>query len=323
MKPPNRPRVTIVTPVFREAGNLPRYAEAVTRTLLEHPDFEFQVLFVDDGSPDTSWEFIAMLCQRDTRFKAIRLSRNFGAHIALSAALHRADGDAVAVLACDLQDPPEVILQFLEQWRAGAKIVWGRRRTRADKGWRVAASRLFEGLVRRYALPPSSRFTTGSFLLMDRAVLRCYQQFGEATRITFALVAYTGFSQAVVDYDRAPRLAGRSAWNVKAMVKAAYDTFFAFSRVPFGMMTAVGASLFLFSLPFSVYLLLCYFLGDPKPGWTSIMLVLIMFFGLQFIFMSFLGEYTARIHTEVVRRPLYFISEESPPAGEEAGRAAA
>src|SRR5262249_62022069 len=160
-----------------------------------------------------------------------RLSRNFGSHVALSAGLMHAEGDAVALLACDLQDPPEVVFDFAARWREGARIVWGKRRTRADKAWRVAASKFFEWLTRRYAMPRGSQFTTGSFLLMDRKVLECFRQFQECNRITFALVAWTGFDQATVEYDRQPRRAGKSSWNWRGMLKAAYDTFLAFSKV--------------------------------------------------------------------------------------------
>src|SRR5439155_11334872 len=140
--------------------------------------------------------------------------------------------------------------------------VWGWRRTRADKRWRIWASRFFEWILRRFAMPPGSRFTTGSFLLMDRRILECYRQFHETNRITFALVAWTGFEQAVVEYDRQARLAGTSKWKLHNMVRTAYDAFLAFSRVPFAFISAVGAALFLFSVLFGIYVVLCWLTGD-------------------------------------------------------------
>ena len=306
---PKRPTVVVITPVFNEAENLSRYEQCVRETLLDCPDVDFHVLFVEDGSRDNSWKMIEGICSRDSRFRGIRLSRNFGPHEALCAGLRHADGDAVAILACDLQDPPEVVLQFLQQWRQGARIVWGKRRSRVDSWWRKKASHFFEGLLRRYAMPAGSRFATGSFLLMDRKVLDCYKQFQEGNRITFALVAWTGFDQAVVEYDRQARQAGKSSWGLGRMVKAAYDAFLSFSRVPFGAVTAIGACLFLFSIALSIYLVLCYVTGNPRPGWVSIMLALSLFFGMHFIFMSIQGEYLSRIYSESVRRPLYFISD--------------
>ncbi len=190
-----------------------------------------------------------------------------------------------------------------------AQIVWGRRRTRVDPRWRIWSSRFFEALVRRFAMPSGSRFTTGSFLLMDRQVLECYRRFRETNRLTFALVAWTGFEQAVVDYDRRARVAGRSSWSPRRMFKAACDTFLASSAVPFGFIAAIGASLFLLGLFLSGHLALCYLTGDPKPGWVGIVPVLALCFGLHFIFMSIQGEYLARIHSEAVNRPLYVVSE--------------
>lgn len=310
------PVVTVITPVFNESGNLDRYESTIREQLFRCPEIRYRVLFVDDGSTDDSWQSISRICAKDPRFEALRLSRNFGPHIALAAGLHHAAGDAVAILACDLQDPPEVIREFVEHWRSGASIVWGKRRTRQDSGFRVAASRFFEEMVRRYAMPPRSQFVTGSFLLMDRHVLECYRSFQETNRITFALVGWTGFSQQVVEYDRQARLAGKSSWKLHKLVRAAYDTMLAFSRIPFGLITALGAFLFLLSLPLSVYLVLCYVTGNPQPGWTSLMLALTMFFGVHFIFMSVQGEYLSRIYSESVRRPLYFVSESTRLARE-------
>jgi dolichol-phosphate mannosyltransferase len=317
--PARRPIITIVTPVFNEAANLVRFESTVLAVLMSSAEFDFRVLFVDDGSTDGSWEAIRQINHRDPRFQGIRLSRNFGAHIALSAGLSQAEGDAVAILACDLQDPAEVLLEFAQKWRAGTRIVWGKRRTRSDPAWRVFASSFFEWLTRRFAMPSGSQFTTGSFLLMDRKVLECYRRFREHNRVTFALVAWTGFDQAVVEYDRAPRQAGVSAWKWRHLLKTAYDTFLAFSKVPFGVMTAVGAAMFLLSIPFSIYLVLCYVSGNPQPGWTSIMLANVMFFGLQFMFLSLLGEYLSRIFSEVVRRPLFFVSDSTAQVGESHG----
>ncbi|MFO0968017.1 MAG: glycosyltransferase family 2 protein [Gemmataceae bacterium] len=319
-----RPIVTVITPVFNETGNLARYEQSVSETLLQCPDIDFRVLFVDDGSSDGSWKMIQEMCARDSRFQGMRLSRNFGPHAALCAGLQHADGDAVAILACDLQDPPDVVLDFVARWRQGAKIVWGKRRTRTDSWWRKKASAFFEGMLRRYAMPPGSLFTTGSFLLMDRKVLECYKKFQEGNRITFALVAWTGFDQAVVEYDRKARQAGKSSWGLSRLVKAAYDAFLSFSRVPFGALTALGVGLFLCSIVLSIYLVLCYISGDPKPGWVSIMLVLSFFFGMHFVFMSVQGEYLARIYSESVRRPMYLISDQTAPdAAEEPTREAA
>ena len=298
--------------MFNEEAGLDAYAREVTTVLLDDIDFEFHVLFIDDGSSDGSWAAIERLSAGDGRFQGMRLSRNYGAHVALSAGFAQATGDAVATLACDLQDPPGTVLEFAHRWRAGAQIVWGHRRSRADAWWRAATSRAFEWLIRRYAMPAGSRFTVGSFLLVDRRVADCFRQFHEHNRVTFALVAWTGFSQAVIEYDRRERRTGVSGWTWRRMLTTMYDTFIGFSFLPIRLMTLTGMLLSLLTLLFAAYLIGGYFTGQTLPGWTSVMLALTLFFGIQFLLMGVVGEYLYRIYSEVVGRPLYFVSDRTP-----------
>ncbi|HME26119.1 MAG TPA: glycosyltransferase family 2 protein [Acetobacteraceae bacterium] len=300
----------IVTPVYNEEANIDRYAEEVARVLFSDTNLDATVLFVDDGSSDRSWQKLAALTQASSRFSAIRLSRNFGSHLALAAGFDSIgdDADAVAVLACDLQDPPQTILDFVQAWRDGADIVWGQRRSRADEGWRRHASMLLESMVRRYAMPRHSRFTTGSFLLMDRKVLACVQQFREQSRVTFALVAWTGFDQAVVPYDRQPRRAGRSGWRFGQMLNTAYDVLIGFSPVPAKLITALGLGMFGVSLLLLAYLLLSWAFSNVLPGWTGVMATMTTFFGILFVMLGVIAEYLHRIFVEAKNRPLYFVA---------------
>jgi dolichol-phosphate mannosyltransferase len=311
------PVVLVLTPVYNESEGLDAYEQAVHRALLSRTDCAVRVLLIDDGSSDDSWQRICDIATRDPRFRGIRLSRNYGSHIAISAGFANVgDADAVATLASDLQDPPEVVGQFIDAWRRGAQIVWGRRRTRAESWARVTTSRVFEALIRRHAMPRGSRFTTGSFLLVDRRVADCFASFQERNRVTFALVAWTGFAETVVEYDRVQRRSGRSGWTYGRMVKTMYDTFIGFSQTPIRVMTLTGALVSVLTVPMAAYILYHRLAGDPILGWTSIMLPLTLFFGLQFLMMGIIGEYLFRIYAEVVRRPLYFVSAttDSAPA---------
>lgn len=312
------PTISIITPIYNEEASLALYAQAVEKELFTNTSINVEVILVDDGSDDSSWSIIEELCARDARYQGLRLSRNFGAHAALSAGIMNADGDAVATLAADLQDPVSVITEFIDTWRDGAQIVWGRRRSRADESWRVLTSGVFFRLIRRYAMPPGSKFSTGSFFLIDRRVAECFKQFPERNRITFALVAWTGFHQEIVDYDRQGRNAGKSGWSFARMLKAMYDTFIGFSEVPARLMTITGIVTSLLSIPFSLYLVMSWWLTDTVPGWTGLMLGVTVFFGLQFLMMGLVGEYLYRIYSEVTARPLFFISQE---AGGSVGRA--
>jgi dolichol-phosphate mannosyltransferase len=304
------PVVIVLTPIYNESAGLPAYEEAITRTLLSRQDCEIRVIFIDDGSSDDSWEQVRAIAARDPRFCGMRLSRNYGSHVALSAGFaNSGEADAVATLACDLQDPPDVIAQFIEQWKGGADIVWGKRVSRDEPLARVWTSRIFESLIRKRAMPQGSRFTTGSFLLVDRKVAECFAQFQEHNRVTFALVAWTGFSEQVVEYERQRRRTGRSGWTYGRMVKTMYDTFIGFSQTPIRIMTLTGGVVSLLTIPMAAYLLYHRIVGHPILGWTSTMLPMTLFFGLQFLMMGIVGEYLYRIYTEVVRRPLYFVSD--------------
>jgi dolichol-phosphate mannosyltransferase len=225
------------------------------------------------------------------------------------------DADAVATLACDLQDPPEAVSRFIDTWKSGADIVWGRRVSRAESAFRVWTSKLFETLIRRFAMPRGSQFTTGSFLCVDRRVADCFAQFQEHNRVTFALVAWTGFREEVVEYHREPRRAGVSGWTFWRMVKTMYDTFIGFSVLPIRLITVAGVVVSLLSIPIAAYLLARKLMGQPLLGWTSVMLGLTLFSGLQFLMMGVVGEYLYRIYAEVVRRPLYFISSTTEAVG--------
>lgn len=302
------PHICIVTPVYNEVEALPLYAARMAQFMDQRPQFRFTVILVDDGSTDDSWRLIQQYCTADPRLRGLRLSRNFGAHTALAAGIDEADGDALMTLACDLQDPPETFDEFARKWRAGAKIVWGRRQSRQDQGWRKLASSLFFTAIKRFAMPRGSKFCTGSFFFIDRDVVEAMRQLREQNRVTFALVAWTGFDQEVADYHRQKRTAGNSGWTLARMLKAMYDTFLAFSHLPVRLITLIGFCTSIASFLAIVYLVACWVLGEPRPGWTSLMVITLFLFGLLFFCISVLGEYLHRIYGEVVRRPLYFIS---------------
>ena len=308
------PVVTLITPVHNETENLQSYVAEVTEAILDSADIDADVLFIDDGSSDDSWKFILAIAENDNRFRGIRLSRNFGSHVAITAGIDNMspDSDAAVVLAADLQDPPATVLEFIKRWKAGADIVWGRRATRLDSRWRIWASRLFQSLLERYAMPKGSQFTTGSFFLIDRKVIEAVSQFAEANRIMFAIVAWTGFEQDTVDYARRKRTAGQSGWKFTDMIKTMYDAFVGFSAIPIKLMQAAAFISLLAAIVLTAYILIASITrGIRVPGWTSQMLLLTVFFGVQFWLVAIVGQYLARIHREVVRRPLYFISQDT------------
>jgi glycosyltransferase involved in cell wall biosynthesis len=268
-------------------------------------------LLIDDGSTDCTWELIRKQCDVSPRFRGLRLSRNFGEHTAATAGLDMCDADAVAILSGDLQDPPEVVPAFVDAWRNGAEVVFGRRRTRDDAQWRTLASKIFEVLLRRFAMPRGSKFVTGTFLLMDRKVVECVRRMREANRLVFGLVAWTGFRQEVVEYDRHRRTAGQSGWSLSQMIKSMYDGLLGFSTAIPRAVTLIGAFFALIGLLSALYFLLNALFSKPALGWSSIMVTMTLFFGIVFVILGTICEYLLRIHMESTRRPLYFIAADT------------
>jgi glycosyltransferase involved in cell wall biosynthesis len=305
------PIIQILTPLYNEEKCFNIYVEAVERVLLSRLDVEYRCLLVDDGSTDGTWELIEQQCRASSRFRGLRLSRNFGAHAAETAGLDLCDSDAVAILPADLQDPPEAIPSFVEAWRQGADVVFGRRRMRGDSRWRILTSKVFEALLRRFAMPKGSQFATGGFLLMDRKVVECVREMREANRLIFGLVAWTGFQQAVVEYDRQRRVAGRSAWSIGRMVKSMYDGLIGFSATIPRAVTLLGAFFSILGFILALYFLLNAIFSEPMPGWSTIMVVLCFFFGIVFMILGAICEYLLRIYVESMRRPLYFIAADT------------
>ena len=303
-------RVTVVTPVYNEEQNLDDFFEAVQRKIISNKKYAFEVLLIDDGSSDKSWEMIRSYSLKDKHFKGIKLSKNHGSHHALAAGFSFARGDAIATLACDLQDPPDMINRFLEQWEKGVDIAWGVRKKREDSRWRIVTSKIFEYLIRKWAAPPDSKFATGSFLLMDRKVLNYYNNLKEQNRVTFAIIAYLGFTQSQVLYERKARVKGKSGWNFTKMIKAMYDTIIGFSYVPIRVLTFLSIIAMAAVIPLGIYVFCLYFSGGTRNiGWVSVILTITLFGSLILFNLSFVLEYLMRVYSNTTQRPIYIISE--------------
>lgn len=308
----NKKLLTIITPVYNEEENLERYYREVNEKLLSYSKYEYEIILVDDGSYDNSWGKILKICEREPRFSAIRLSRNFGSHLAITAGLDRAKGDAAVILACDLQDPVEAVVEFLGKWDQGYEIVWGKRISRIDKRWRIITSKLFNIILKRWVMPKRSKFTTGSFLLIDRKVIDCFCLYDDTSRVTFAMVAWTGFRQTLVPYHRGARTAGKTGWTYSKMFSAFYNVLIAYSTLPLKIATNLGIFSLCFSIFFAIYILYLYFIGHTGTiGWKSIILTILTFSGIILLQLSIIGEYLMRIYKDASRRPLYFVSEDT------------
>jgi glycosyltransferase involved in cell wall biosynthesis len=312
-----RPLVAIVVPVFNERDNLRLFYDAVIDVIRSMPEYDWELMFIDDGSRDGSFEVLSGLRAHDERVEALRFPRNFGSHVAIAAGLDYCRGDAAIVMAADLQDPPALIREFVERWRGGYDIVWGARTGRDESAVRSYGMSMFYRLVRRFVIPTYPEGGTGSFCLISRAVIDAFRQCQERNRLTFGLIAWSGFRETNVPYHRPRRLIGSSSWTLRRMVKAAIDTFISFSSLPIRTISILGLLVSALSLVFGVYVFINQvFFGTRVQGWSSVMLAVLVLGGVQLLMIGVLGEYLQRILDEARARPLYIIERSLgiPPA---------
>ena len=303
-----KPTIAIVVPVFHERDNLRPFHEAVTEVMRSLADYDWEFVFVDDGSRDGSFQVIEELRAHDPRVTALRFPRNFGSHVAIAAGIDYCRGDAAVIMAADLQDPPALIREFVARWREGHDVVWGARTGRDDGALRSWAMSRFYGLVRRFAIPTYPQQGTGSFCLISRPVIDAFRQCNERNRLTFGLIAWAGFRETQVPYHRPRRLVGSSSWTIGKMIKAALDTFISFSSLPIRTITYLGLVVSCLSFLFGLYVVINkLWFGKGVLGWSSVMLTVLMLGGVQLVMIGVLGEYLGRILEEARARPLYIV----------------
>ncbi len=315
--------LSVIFPVYNEQENLLTLYGRLSRALQDLPDLGAEVIFVDDGSQDASPEILRRLHGEHPNVKILRLSRNFGAHNALLAGVHAASGDAVAWMAADLQDPPELLARLVPHWKDGADVVWAVRTGREDPWIRRALASLFYRLLRRIAVPEYPAMGV-DVCLMDRRVARLFGELKEHHRFTQALILRMGFTQVMVPYVRERRHAGRSKWGTAPrLLKMATDMILAFSNVPLRLMLYAGLAALLVGLGIAAAVLVGRLTrGTPVQGWVPPTLAILFIGGLQTLFLGILGEYVWRVLEEIRDRPHYIIQERVGFAGAAEGAGA-
>lgn len=302
--------LSVVIPVLDEAPVLAATHERVVEALGDLPDFDLEVVYVDDGSTDASREIIRRLHARDSRVRGVLLSRNFGHQTAVTAGLKYAKGDVVVILDADLQDPPEVALDMLQRWREGWDVAFGRRRSRAgESGFKVWTAKAFYRLMHRLS-EVEIPLDTGDFRLMDRTVVDALDAMPEQDRYLRGMVAWLGFHQTEVLYDRDERAAGTTKYPLKRMLGFALDGVVSFSTLPLRIMTMLGFAVSGAALMGMAYVLVVELsTGRWVPGWTLLLLAVTLLGGVQLVALGIIGEYVGRIFRETKRRPLYLVQE--------------
>ena len=315
--------LSVVVPCFSEEAVVRKTHGRLVAVLEEIPGLDFEIVYVDDGSRDSTLDLLRELQRADQRVRVIALSRNFGHQIAVTAGLQSVVGDVVVVIDADLQDPPEVIPEMLDRWRDGVDIAYGVRTERAGetkfKRWTAFA---FYRLIRRLANIPIP-LDTGDFRLMDRMAVDAFLAMPERDRWVRGMVAWTGFRQEPVQYKRAARAAGVTKYPFRKMLRFAVDGILSFSLVPLRLATWLGlftAGLAMLGVLYALVVRL--FTAIWVSGWALLFIAVLFLGGVQLVMLGILGEYLGRIYGEVKRRPLYLVKERLgfTPTNESASR---
>lgn len=301
--------LSVVVPCFNEEAVIQSTHERLAR-VLDGLDLPAEIVYVDDGSRDGTFPALTKIQTTDARVRVLRLSRNFGHQIACTAGLRQAAGDAVVLIDADLQDPPELIPDMLSKWRTGFQVVYGTRVLRAGESWfKKTSAKLFYRIINRLSdvhIP----LDTGDFRLLDRRVVDAVLAMPERDRFLRGMVAWTGFRQTALPYEREARPAGASKYPLRKMLHFAGDGVLSFSLAPLKLATVLGFTVSGMALAGIVYALLVRLVTHAwVAGWTSLILAVLFMGGVQLICLGVIGEYLGRIYGESKRRPLYFVAE--------------
>ncbi len=308
-RPAGSVMLSVIVPCYNEIEVIGETHRRLSRCLDEiTPDWE--IVYVDDGSRDGTVEALAELARDEPRLLVVRLARNFGHQIAVSAGLNHVRGAAAVIIDADLQDPPEVIAGMVALWEQGADVVLGKRRSRDGESWfKVKTASYFYRFLDAISDVPIP-LDVGDFRLIDRAVVDVLRTMPERHRLLRAMTSWVGFRQVEMPYDRAARFAGTTKYPLKKMLRLSLDGILSFSTVPLKMIGVLGLSLAGLALLGILYaLVLRLFTSNWVPGFTLLFVAMLLIGGLQFISLSVIGAYIGRIYSEAKQRPLYVVAE--------------
>lgn len=304
-------KVSIVIPAYNEEEVLNKLIERLAILINNTPKYEFEVIFVNDGSKDKTLEILEEIAQKEKRLKILSFSRNFGHQAAVTAGIKYVTGDAVVIIDADLQDPPELIPQMIELWEQGNEVIYGKRKKRkGESAFKLLSAKMFYKTLNALSdveIPKD----TGDFRLVDRKVIDVINQMPEHNKFLRGLFSWVGFKQYAFEYERQERKAGKTKYPFKKMKKLASDGIISFSTKPLKMLGGIGILSIIISIGILIYSLISYALklNNLAPGWTSIMVTVTFLGGIQLLSVWIMSEYIARIYDETKQRPEYIIDK--------------
>lgn len=302
-------KVSVVIPMYYEEDVAQECYNRVVKVLKSIKDYEYEIVFVNDGSKDKTLEILENISKKDSNIKIISFSRNFGHQAAVTAGIKYVTGDAIVIIDADLQDPPELIPEMLKLWEQGNEVIYGKRKTRkGESKFKLLTAKMFYKTLNALSdveIPKD----TGDFRLVDRKVIDVVNSMPEHNKFLRGLFSWVGFKQTAYEYERKERFAGKTKYPLKKMLKLAGDGIISFSTKPLKLVGGLGIISIVISLIILIYSLVSYIfeLNNLTPGWTSIMVAITLFSGVQLLSIWVISEYIARIYDETKNRPQYII----------------
>lgn len=304
--------VSVIIPCFNEESNIDALITHIDEIKTTIPDVAWEFVVIDDGSKDRSVEMLRPHANHRDDLRIVRFSRNFGAHIAVSAGLAEAKGDCVALMTADIQEPADLVAKFYEEWRNGHDTVWGIRTHRQQSFVGKMLSESFYKLLVRYSDLPSLPPEGPAGFLVSRQVAADVTSMRERHRNLTAMISWVGYSQVVVEYEQLERNAGSTNWNIKMMIQSAIDSFVGFSHAPIRLASGLGIVAAVLGMLYALLLIIqtVFSIGEPFiSGWPTLVVLVLVLGGIQLITVGIIGEYLWRGVDETRARPLYLVQE--------------
>lgn len=304
-------KISVIVPMYYEEDVVQECYNRLSKVMIDLRDYEYELVFVDDGSKDKTLSILEDLAQKDDKVKIISFTRNFGHQCAVSAGLNYVSGDAAVIIDADLQDPPEIIPEMVKLWNEGNDIVYAKRKSR--KGVSIFFNISYKLFYRLLSLLSDIEIPldTGDFRLVNRKVLNIIKEMPEHNKFFRGLFSWTGFKQVPLEYDRDARFAGETKYPLKKLIKLALDGIIGFSSKPLKIVGYLGIVTIIISFCLLLYALTSFFLfpNSIPVGWTSLMVAITFFCGVQLLSLWIMSEYISRIYDESKQRPQYIIEK--------------